>query len=353
MPDADRQWAADEDVAPVLEMIQRAAKNGARARPQANLELDLGLDSMERVELLTALEQRFGAKVPEDEAQRIFTVRELVEAIGRHRAAGASTEHVDAWATVLASDPEPSPFLTSVLTERRFTTMLLLLVLRIVWVSARICLRIDVTGREHLPPRGPCMISPNHQSYLDSFVVVGALPWHVARQLFFVGASEYFETRFMRWLARLLKVVPVDPDASLVSAMQAGAFGLRHGKVLVLFPEGERSIDGTVKSFKKGAAILSEHLNAPIVPVALDGLFDIWPRNRRVSWGALTPWRRVRVRVRFGAPIVPDTRAAIVASGQPPSTVERQYAATTAQLRKAVQSMWDDVHRQRLAEMKN
>src|SRR4029450_582488 len=104
-------------------------------------------------------------------------------------------------------------------------------------------------------------------------------------------------------LARFARVIPVDPDSSLVPAMQAGGFGLRHGKVLVLFPEGERSIDGTVKSFKKGAAILSQHLGAPIVPGALDGLYPIWPRNRRIAWRLLTPWRRVRVAVRFGAPL--------------------------------------------------
>ena len=55
-----------------------------------------------------------------------------------------------------------------------------------------------------------------------------------------------------------MNVVPVDPDTNLVRAMQAGAFGLRHGKILVLFPEGERSPDGTPRTFKKGAAILSD-----------------------------------------------------------------------------------------------
>jgi len=60
----------------------------------------------------------------------------------------------------------------------------------------------------------------------------------------------------MRRVARSLNVVVVDPDANLVPAMRAGAFGLRHGLVLILYPEGERSIDGTPRIFKKGAAIL-------------------------------------------------------------------------------------------------
>ena len=75
----------------------------------------------------------------------------------------------------------------------------------------------------------------------------------------------------MRRIARLIHLIPVDADSNLVRAMQAGAFGLRHGKVLVLFPEGERSIDGSVRRFKNGASILATHLRVPVVPVALDG----------------------------------------------------------------------------------
>ena len=83
--------------------------------------------------------------------------------------------------------------------------------------------------------------------------------------------------------------MPVDPDSNLVPAMQAGAFGLAHGKVLVLFPEGERSIDGTVKKFKKGAPILAQHLRVPIVPVAIKGVFELWPRGRSFNWRLLRP----------------------------------------------------------------
>jgi long-chain acyl-CoA synthetase len=194
--------------------------------------------------------------------------------------------------------------------------------------------------------KGPLIISPNHQSYLDVFVVVGLLPYRLFRQLFFVGASEYFEGPLLRRIARLLNVVPIDPDASLVSAMQASAAGLRRGKVLVLFPEGERSIDGTVKSFKKGGAILSHHLGVPVLPVALDGLFAIWARERPVNWRILRPWRRARVAVRFGAPILPRAEAAAAITGiggtatVAPAAI---YSGITAQIRAAVASMYDEI----------
>ena len=110
-------------------------------------------------------------------------------------------------------------------------------------------------------------------------------------------------TPLMAWVARRVHCVPVDPDSNLVPAMKAGAFGLAHGKVLILFPEGERSIDGTVKRFKKGAPILSRHMCVPVVPVAIKGAHEVWPRGRSFNWQGVLPWRRSQVRLEFGNPI--------------------------------------------------
>jgi long-chain acyl-CoA synthetase len=146
-------------------------------------------------------------------------------------------------------------------------------------------------------------VTPNHASYLDGFIVAANLPFRLFRRIFFVGAAEYFQTPLMRSLARLANIVPVDPDAHLLAAMRAAATGLRLGKVLMLFPEGERSIDGTLRPFRKGAAILSSHLGAPIVPVALDGLYALWPRGRAVNWRRLTPWHRAQIRMTVCEPM--------------------------------------------------
>src|SRR2546429_7753640 len=93
----------------------------------------------------------------------------------------------------------------------------------------------------------------NHETYIDPFFLASAVPYRVFCKLFYVGASEYFATPLRRKAAKLMHLAPVDPDANLIRALQAGAFGLRHGRILVLFPEGERSIDGEVRKFKKGA----------------------------------------------------------------------------------------------------
>ncbi len=211
--------------------------------------------------------------------------------------------------------------------------LILFTIVKAIVLVVRITTRIEVSGRDKLPAQGPYLLSPNHQSYLDPFLIVGCLPYRIVRQFFFVGASEYFETPVMRWLARQVNLIPVDPDASLVSAMQAGAAGLRRGRILVLFPEGERSIDGTVRTFKKGAAILAHHLGVPIVPVGLDGLFELWGRNRPFRWARLAPGAGAAVRLRVGDPIGREAGTAIAVGS------DATYSALTARLRNAVTAL--------------
>lgn len=298
--DADREWSDGSHAATALEMIATRAKPGAPLRPSANLELDLGLDSMERVELLTELEQRFGVKVSEAVLHEIVTVRQLVDAVRPADGAGPSAPVEPAWDAILRDlPPDSDPTLGPLLTPRPVAQTLEWLACRVLRLLVS---RVDVTGLEHLPAQGPFLICPNHQGFPDPFLLCGVLPLRTFREMFVVGAAEYFESPLMRWVARQINLVPVNPDASLVPAMRAGAFGLSHGKVLLLFPEGERSIDGTVKRFKKGAPILARQRGVPIVPVSLRGIWELWPRTRGIDWSRVGFWRRHRVRIRFGAP---------------------------------------------------
>jgi long-chain acyl-CoA synthetase len=335
--DEDQVWAADPRVARILATIRAAAPHGAAARPDSSLELDLGLDSMERVELLSKLEHEFHVEVTDEVAQGILTVRQLVDAIDPPAAVapGAPAAPVDPWARVLAAD-EADPVLAAVLRPKPVFGTCAYGAVRTLRVLAGAVLGLRVEGREHLPADGPFLISPNHQSFLDAFLLVGTLPYRTFRRLFFVGASEYFETPFKRKLAELMNVVPVDPDANLLRAMQAGAFGLRHGLVLTLFPEGERSPDGAPRRFKKGAAIAAIQAQAPIVPVALHGLHEIWPRGKGLRWRALLPWSGTRCTIRFGRPIQPGASAE--AGGD-------RYERHTALLRSAVVDMWTALER--------
>jgi long-chain acyl-CoA synthetase len=302
-------------------------------RPDANLDLDLSLDSMERVEVLTLLEQQHGRRVSPETRATIFTVRQLVDAVLAAPPTGAAApamatptdtgddaHSLQMWESLLNQPAEPE--LAAQLGRSTFVRSLFFYVLiRIVCLV----LRVRASGQEHIPATGPYILCPNHQSYLDAFVLLGTVPFRTLRHVFAVGAAEYYQTPFMKWLAYFTNVIPVDADANLERAMKAGATGLRLGKVLMLFPEGERSIDGELKAFKKGAPILSAHLNAPIIPVAMDGLFELWPRSLPFQWRRLRPGGGTRVVLQYGAAI---------------SVVRGKYAEGTAALRSAVERMF-------------
>jgi long-chain acyl-CoA synthetase len=270
-------------------------------------------------------------QVPEESAHQLFTLGQLIDAVrpGAAPAAGGATPAAppvtdESWAVLLRDLPPASdPVLGSILESRPIFEPLLFAIGRAI---PRVMARVEVNGIEKLPASGAFLVCPNHQSYIDPFLVCGVLPYRTLVRAFFVGATEYFETPLMAWVARTVHCVPVDPDANLVPAMKAGAFGLTHGRVLILFPEGERSIDGSVKRFKKGAPILSRHLGVPIVPVAIKGAHEVWPRGGAFNWRGMLPWRRSRVRLTFGEPMQ-------FGDGE-------TYAAAAARLRAAVEAMW-------------
>lgn len=334
LTDAERAWLADPEHARLVDIVKRRLDREA-IPPDANLELDLGLDSMERVELLTALERHCGTRVAAEARATIFSLRMLVDAVLAGERTGQTLDAAEAqpWAALLSQPPDAA-LLANLSRRKTGRATLAFVALGVVSIVLRVLVRFRVSGREHLPAAAPFIISPNHQSYIDGFVLASALPFRTLMQMFFVGASEYFVTPFAAWLARAVNIVPVDPDANLVTAMQAGAGGLRLKKVLILFPEGERSIDGGLKPFRKGAAILSSNVNAPIVPVALDGLYDLWPRGRAFNWRGLLPWRAAPVTLRFGAPIA-------VARGDD--------AAGTRALRQSVDTMLQEIRSERAA----
>jgi long-chain acyl-CoA synthetase len=318
-------WLADPDVQKAIAVVRSASKIQKPVLPGDNLELDLGFDSMERVELVVELERELGAKVDETVVSSVYTIRELVDALLQARG-GSSTPRaaMPGWDVILDSQPE-DPRVLALAKKDTLLALFWFVMIKMVGLFFRIFFRLEVHGREKLPKSGPFILSPNHQSFLDGPGVVSQIPWRLFKNLFFVGTSEIFGQGLLGSLSRFMKLVPVDPDSNLVNAMRAGAFGLKQGKILVLYPEGERSIDGTPKTFKKGAAILASHLKVPIYPVALEGFYEAWPRHKKFP-------RLARLKVQFGEPICP------------PETLknpEQTYKQLTDQLRSRVVEMWE------------
>jgi len=270
--------------------------------PDDSLEIDLGLDSLSRVELVVSLEQTFGIGLPDTFGSEVFTVREVVLKMQELLASGTATaagKHVHmSWAEILRQDPTDEAK-QLVKTDRNPLCVLgwglLLLSLKLFFKTYG---GLTIRGKDNLPPKGPYLITPNHLSNADAFSLVAAMPFSVGKQVFGLGDTKFFGGPVSSRLAKYTQVIPVDMEAKLFNALQLSAYVLRAGKVLCVFPEGSRSRDGKIKDFKKGVAIIAKELNLPMVPVAITGTFEM------MRPGQLFP-RPGKVRVAFGKPLYP------------------------------------------------
>ncbi len=331
LTDEDQQWLAREDVKRALAIVKESSRNKLGAiRPDHNLELDLGLDSMQRVELLTALEQQLGGDVPEAQLGEIYSVRDLVDAAlsSADRGEGHAGTVLPAWSTIL-SEPVTDPEVLALARDNIVADACFYPLGKFMYFASRIIFHFQVRGLENLPANGPYLLCSNHQSYVDPMLMAGALPWRTFRSLFALGTSEIFGKGFMRRLARWVRVVVLDPDANLVPAMRAGFFGLTHGRILILYPEGERTNDGNPTIFRKGAAILSIHAQVPIVPVAIEGFYEAWPRHKKYP-------KVAHLQLVFGKPIQPPPVA---------DASEAVYEQLTQELKSKVVAMWQDLRK--------
>ena len=325
-------WLDQPDVQRALKIVREASRSAPPTmRPSLSLDLDLGLDSMQRVELLSRLEQELGGDLEESQLTEIYSVRDLFDAVLQSAASGAapgSRVTFAGWKAILAEDPD-DPDVLALAHPGKLNDTFWYVVTRVMQMFVRDRFHLQVSGLEKLPKTGAYIISSNHQSYLDPLILASLLPAEIFYRAFAVGTSDIFGKGFMRKLARSIKTVVLDPDGNLVPAMRAGAFGLRHGMALVLYPEGERSIDGTPKIFKKGAAILSIHLQVPIVPVAIEGFYDAWPRNQKFK--GFKPLKMV-----FGDPIAPPPES---------EASEVAYEKLTADLKARIVELWEGLRK--------
>ena len=303
----DRQLMATVAGRAVTRIVATHAEPGVEIHPAMSLELDLGLDSLARAECVVGLEQSLGIAFQAEETGSVLLVRDLVELTARTLAGKGSVARGESgedgggldWGEILARSTADSSDLQAVLTRSATMRLVSYLIQRPIYWLARIFLRLEVEGREELLKlKAPFLICPNHQSYLDSFLVCSTYPRHILDLTFHVGARMYFSNRLTAWLATSINVVPVDANVNLLRAMRAGAAGLRAGKILNIYPEGHRTFDGNLHDFKPGAAILATELNLPIVPVAIDGAWRVLPRDSKRL-------RLAKVRIRFGKPVYP------------------------------------------------
>jgi len=129
---------------------------------------------------------------------------------------------------------------------------------------------------DRLPARGPVLVVANHQSYFDPPVLATRLN----RPVNFVARSGLFRVPILRWIIMGLGATPIREDGSDTRAMRVVLALLEEGHVVALFPEGTRTLDGRVSEFKRGLISIIKRAKCPVMPMALEGAFDAWPRQR-------------------------------------------------------------------------
>lgn len=273
----DRSLLEEETGRKVVEALRTILPPKTELHPGDHLELDLGLDSLKRVEMIVALERQFGP-LPEALAGDAGTVRELVERLRdieqpRQPAESAS----QTWDDILKAAP-PAAVQQRVLAEpRRFDRVAADLGFAVLRGIFRTGFKWDVRGEDRLPVEGPCLLASNHLSFLDPFLILAAVPRSLRLRLYSLGWQAYFESGFRAWIGRVGHVIPVGIDAPMTTALRTSAAVIRAGKCLLIFPEGQRSIDGRLMPFKKGIGVLASELGVPVVPIFISGSFEAWP----------------------------------------------------------------------------
>ena len=182
----------------------------------------------------------------------------------------------------------------------------------------RLVYRVRWAGRDLIPRRGPIIFAANHQSHYDPLLI----GWQVADRPFLsVAQAGLFSFGPLAWLMRQVGAIPLKRGRGDVSAVRAAIAQLRAGGCVLIFPEGGRTRDGVMAPFHRGVLVLVQRTKAVVVPVAVDGTYDIWPIGRRF------PRLRGRIGVQAGRPIASDE----LLNDPPEVALER--------LRRAVETM--------------
>ena len=168
----------------------------------------------------------------------------------------------------------------------------------LLWLVFGWILRLWLGVHSHGRPRlqGPCILAPNHASFLDPVVLNACVP----RRIVFLMTAMFFHVPWLHWFFRWTGTIPVQEGHSNRDMMQQALAALARGSAVAIFPEGGISRDGRLLPGNHGVAALILRARVPVIPVHIQGTFAAMPRH--ASWP-----RPAAVRVRFGEPIPPET----------------------------------------------
>lgn len=274
-----------EDQTPVRRILGEVCGADAESiRGTTGIVRELHLDSLLRVMLVARIEEELGAAVEEARITPKTTVLEL-EAMVRGAPSRAPRRPFKRWLL----SPAVSLLRQSLLAA-------------VVFPLARLFMRLEVEGAEHVPVRPhPLVFMPNHMSIIDSLALLMALPRN-ERKIAFAAATDVLYERYasIAWLVEFLFNAfpfPRREYENITSGLEYMGRVLDHGFSAVLYPEGRISRNGELQPLKRGAGLVAVEMDVPVVPVKISGT------NTIVPYSALWPRRRGKVTVRFGEPL--------------------------------------------------
>ena len=285
----------------VARITGRSIQNMQNLAPDANLESGLGLSSLERVELLSALEDRYQVDLSETEFANAATVGDLEKLLQSERGTRSKLHdsgfHYPRWALRW-----PTTWL-------RLATHYLLArpaVFLLGWPR--------VTGRENLRGvPGPLLVISNHVADVDVGFIQTALPARIRHKLATATAGEALEKLRSpdperAWLKRiynrvqwtlgvaLLNLFPLPRESGFRKSFAYAGEAVDRGYSVLVFPEGKHTEDGKLRPFRTGVGLLANNLRIPILPMRIDGLFEIKNAGKKFAAPG-------KVQVRIGKPM--------------------------------------------------
>lgn len=144
------------------------------------------------------------------------------------------------------------------------------------WSWLKLSYRLKRVHRDRVPRTGAILVVSNHESFLDP-MVNGVTVWD--RQFTALARDSLFKGPF-GFVLRSVAARPIKREGGDLEAMKAALAELEAGRVVILYPEGTRSPDGTLQEFKRGVLLLVKRAKPTILPMAVDGTFEAWPRGR-------------------------------------------------------------------------
>jgi 1-acyl-sn-glycerol-3-phosphate acyltransferase len=153
---------------------------------------------------------------------------------------------------------------------------------------------VRYSGVKNIPSQGGVLVVSNHQSHFDPPLIgLGS-----SRRLNYLARDTLFRYAPFRWLIKSLDAIPIDREGIGLAGIKQSLKRLKQGEIVLIFPEGTRTPDGQIKTFRPGFTSLAVRSRAAILPAAIEGAYQCWPKSR------LFP-RPGKIYVCYGQPILP------------------------------------------------